>query len=210
MIENLKEKGHAANDASLQLILDFEVAGGEQYYNWHLQSPIWPGASPESPSASVTISDTTLLLESPRIGITPDPAVLNRLLATAGKKGPVAKAALAAVKDIKVPWPAAVDVFERVTVPRYTDLTRDAFPGIDNLDPNCQGALVSLIFNRGAAMNGPRRSEMRAIRDLVPQKDYAGIAQQIRNMKRLWKGTDIERGMNRRREAEADLVLKSQ
>jgi len=199
------------NDASMQLILDFEVAGGEQYYTRHLQSPIWPGAQ-----SGVTIGVGYDLGYNSAAGITEDwgshldPAVLNRLLTTAGKKGPVAKAALAAVKDIKVPWPGAVDVFESVTVPRYTDLTHDAFAGFDNLDPNCQGALVSLIFNRGAAMNGPRRSEMRAIRDLVPKKDYAGIAQQIRNMKRLWKGTDIERGMNRRRDAEADLVLKSQ
>lgn len=198
------------NDDSLQLILDFEVAGGEQYYNRNLQSPIWPGAQ-----SGVTIGVGYDLGYNSAVRITEgwgshlDPAIINRLLDVAGKKGPAAKAARAAVRDIKVPWPAAVDVFEKVTVPRYTDLTRDAFPGFDNLDPNCQGALVSLIFNRGAAMNGPRRSEMRAIRDLVPRKDYAGIAQQIRNMKRLWKGTDIARGMNRRRDAEADLVLKS-
>ena len=75
--------------------------------------------------------------------------------------------------------------------------------------PNCQGALVSLVFNRGASMKGDRRIEMRAIRNLAPQKDYAGIAQQFRKMKRLWIGTDIEKGMSRRRDAEADLVLKS-
>lgn len=51
---------------------------------------------------------------------------------------------------------------------------------------------------------------MRAIRALVPQKDYTGIAEQIRKMKRLWKGTDIENGMNRGREGKADLVLQSQ
>jgi hypothetical protein len=199
------------NNASMQLILDFEVSGGEQFYTRNLQSPIWPGAQ-----SGVTIGVGYDLGYNSSAEITSTwgqglgPAVLARLLATAGKKGLAAKAALPPVKDIKVPWSVAVDVFEKVTVPKYTDLTCQAFPGFDDLDPNCQGALVSLVFNRGASFKGPRRSEMRAIRDLVPRKDYAGIAQQIRNMKRLWKGTDIERGMNRRRDAEADLVLQSQ
>jgi GH24 family phage-related lysozyme (muramidase) len=106
-------------------------------------------------------------------------------------------------------WPGAFAVFQAVTIPKFTAAARDAFPGFDNLDPNCQGALVSLVFNRGASMKGDRRIEMRAIKDLVPHKDYAGIAQQFRQMKRLWMGTDIEKGMSRRRDAEADLVLKS-
>ena len=198
------------NDASLQLILDFEVSGGQQYYDQHLQSPIWPGAA-----SGVTIGVGYDLGYNSSATITSDwgqhldPGVLARLLTTAGKKGPVAKAAVATVKDIKVPWSAALAVFEAVTIPKYTEQAREAFPGFDALDPNCQGALVSLVFNRGASMAGPRRLEMRAIRDLVPQKDYAGIAQQFRNMKRLWRGTDIEKGMDRRRDAEADLVLKS-
>jgi GH24 family phage-related lysozyme (muramidase) len=47
---------------------------------------------------------------------------------------------------------------------------------------------------------------MRAIREMVPRKDYAGIAAQLRAMKKIWRGTDIQRGMERRREAEARLV----
>ena len=50
---------------------------------------------------------------------------------------------------------------------------------------------------------------MREIRALVPHKDYRGIAQQIRSMKRLWQGTEIEAGMARRRDAEADLALSA-
>ena len=33
---------------------------------------------------------------------------------------------------------------------------------------DAQGALVSLVFNRGTSMEGDRRAEMRAIRDAVP------------------------------------------
>lgn len=199
------------NDASLQLILEFEVAGGEEAYNKKLQNPVWPGAA-----SGVTIGVGYDLGYNSVATIRSDwgqqlpQTDLDRLVTTAGKTGPAAKAALPSVKDIKVPWPAAFAVFQAVTIPKFTETARKAFPGFDNLDPNCQGALVSLVFNRGGSMAGPRRTEMRAIRDLVPQKNYAGIAQQLRNMKRIWKGTDIEKGMNRRRDAEADLVLKSQ
>jgi len=199
------------NDASMKLILDFEVGGGEQYYNKQgLKHPIWPGAA-----SGVTIGvgydvgyNSTATIRSDW-GAQLDDATVTRLCSVAGKTGQTAKAALPSVKDIVVPWPAALAVYEAVTIPKFVAQTRTAFPGYDNLDPNCQGALVSLVFNRGGSMKGDRRVEMRAIRDLVPQKDYAGIAQQLRNMKRLWKGTDIEKGMNRRRDAEADLVLKS-
>jgi len=50
---------------------------------------------------------------------------------------------------------------------------------------------------------------MRAIRELVPNKAYEQIAQEIRSMKRLWIGTKNEKGLSRRRDAEADLVLMS-
>ena len=46
---------------------------------------------------------------------------------------------------------------------------------------------------------------MRAIKDLIPEKDYAGIASQLRSMKRLWQGKGLD-GLITRREAEAKLV----
>ena len=82
-----------------------------------------------------------------------------------------------------------------------------AFPGFDELRPNAQAALVSLVFNRGASMIGDGRREMRAIRDRgVPARDYDGIAAEFRAMTRVWQGTEIYNGMRRRRYAEADLV----
>ncbi len=79
------------------------------------------------------------------------------------------------------------------------------FPGIAELPPDAQGALVSLVFNRGTSMEGDRRAEMRAIRDAVPSSDLQEIADQLRSMKRLWinKGLD---GLLRRREEEAKLI----
>ena len=96
-----------------------------------------------------------------------------------------------------------------VTVPKFYNLRKKAFPGLEELPADVQGGLVSLVFNRGTSMEGHRRREMRAIRDLVPQKDVHGIADEIRQMKRIWVGTSIATGMNRRRDAEAALIEES-
>jgi GH24 family phage-related lysozyme (muramidase) len=50
-----------------------------------------------------------------------------------------------------------------------------------------------------------RRREMRAIRDAVSKKDLQAIANQLRAMKRLWVGKNMD-GLLKRRDAEADLV----
>jgi GH24 family phage-related lysozyme (muramidase) len=41
------------------------------------------------------------------------------------------------------------------------------------------------------------------------QKALTFIANQIRNMKRIWAGGSIEKGMSRRRDAEAKLIEES-
>jgi GH24 family phage-related lysozyme (muramidase) len=50
-----------------------------------------------------------------------------------------------------------------------------------------------------------RRREMRAIRDAVADEDLQEIADQLRSMKRLWEGKNLD-GLLTRREAEAQLV----
>ncbi|NJK73161.1 MAG: hypothetical protein HC942_02050 [Microcoleus sp. SU_5_6] len=191
---------------AIELILEFEVGGGREYYNKFLQRPTWPeGASGVTigigydlgyNSSEVFNKDWNKLGDSDQ----------KRLSNCCGFKGETAKNRLASVRDIVVAWELAWEVFNDVTVPKFYDLTREAFPSFDELPADVQGGLVSLVFNRGTSMEGNRRREMRAIRDLVPRKDVGGIANQIRQMKRIWEGTSIARGMNRRREAEADLI----
>ena len=120
--------------------------------------------------------------------------------------GEIAKQRLASVRDIIISWELAWEVFNVVTVPKFYNLTKKAFPGFEELPADVQGGLVSLVFNRGTSMEGDRRREMRAIRDLVPKKDVKGIPDQIRQMKRIWVGTSLEQGIARRRDAEADLI----
>ena len=50
-----------------------------------------------------------------------------------------------------------------------------------------------------------RRKEMRAIRDAVARQDMKDIAAQLRLMKRLWVGKNLD-GLLKRRDAEAELV----
>jgi len=130
---------------------------------------------------------------------------IKRLQSALGKKGEAAHAIANQFRDIKIGGDVALAVFLNVTLPHYTAETLRAFPGLDRLPNLVRGALVSLVFNRGTGMIGPRRAEMRAIRDAVAKGDLKEIARQLRSMKRLWVGQGLD-GLLKRREAEAQLV----
>jgi GH24 family phage-related lysozyme (muramidase) len=127
------------------------------------------------------------------------------LSAVIGFKGPDAETRAGSVSKIQISNDQAQRVFLERSVPSYQAQTLKAFPGVDKLPPDAQGALVSLVYNRGTAMKGDRRTEMRAIRDAVPKGDLREIAKQLRSMKRLWANTG-QGGLVKRREAEAQLV----
>ena len=122
-----------------------------------------------------------------------------------GLKGTSAQAKASSLKTIKIKTSDAETVFLERSVPKYQKLTQQAFPGVDDLPADAQGALFSLVYNRGTSMEGDSRKEMRAIRDAVPNKDLQTIADQLRAMKRLWVGKGLD-GLLKRRDAEADLV----
>jgi GH24 family phage-related lysozyme (muramidase) len=122
-----------------------------------------------------------------------------------GIKGTAAQAKAPSLKTIKIKTSDAEQVFLDRSVPKYQKLTQQAFPGVDDLPADAQGALFSLVYNRGTSMEGDSRKEMRAIRDAVPNGDLQEIADQLRAMKRLWEGKGLD-GLLKRRDAEADLV----
>lgn len=134
-----------------------------------------------------------------------------------GRTGTSARSIASQFKGITLTLAEADEVFTRCTVPRWLILTAKALPGIEKLPEDAAGALVSLCFNRGTEMEGDRRREMRAIRDCLSEvadgaltdidSALRRIAKQIRSMKRLWPlTTDVGKGLQRRREAEAKLV----
>jgi len=130
---------------------------------------------------------------------------VERLKTVVGLNGGAAKMRAPQFGDIKVTRAQAEEVFKKRTLPLHSARTEQAFPGVDQLPPDAQGALVSLVFNRGPGMDGERRREMRAVRDAVANKDLREIARQIRMMKRIWEGQGLD-GLLRRRDAEADLI----
>lgn len=195
--------------AAVQLIVSFEIVS-PAYYNKRLKGPIWPGGA-----SGVTWcigydgghqTQTTILREWAKH------VHRERLAQTAGITGQGAEFALPKFKDIRTEYPLCEEVFSISTLVEYERRTRRAFgeEAYDALHPLAKGALVSLVYNRGASMVGDSRREMKTIRDVcVPALDYQCISTQILAMRRLWRGSTIEAGMNRRREAEAALARQA-
>jgi len=191
--------------AGVALVVAFEVVS-PRYYRAHLLRPIWPGGAS---GATIGIGYDLGHQIAPVIRADWHAHARVEDLATAALiVGEPARAVVIGLRDIETPYPLAEQVFRESTLPRYWQATVRAFPGIEELRPGARDALFSLVYNRGSAMAGSSRVEMRAIRDdCVPAVDYQCIADNILAMRRLWRGTAIEGGMNRRREAEAELVL---
>ena len=194
---------------ALDLIIKHEVGGGEAYYNKALKKPCYPGGA-----SGVTIgvgydlgynSEDQFTADWGKV-LTGD--VFAKLSKCLGSKSSAAKSLIPSVKDIEIPWESALKVFKESTLPRFVKETLKAFPGADELHPDAFGALVSLVFNRGAAVTGKNREEMKNIRGLISSKNYAAIAKEIVSMKRIWVGKGLD-GLLRRRDEEAALVKGS-
>lgn len=97
----------------------------------------------------------------------------------------------------------AKSIFYLYTLGRYAKYVRIIYPKAYQLPPDAQGALLSLVFNRGYSLNGDTRREMKNIQNYIESKNLAKIANEIRSMKRLWPNV---KGLIARRETEAVLV----
>jgi hypothetical protein len=193
---------------SLDLILEFEVGGGENYYNKFLKNPAWPEGQ-----SGVTIGVGYDLGYVNKTEFSEDwkdlpKEIFDRLYKVVGIKGYNAKNLIRGLRDINIPWDLALKVFNNKTVTKFYNLTKQTFPNFDNLPEDAKGGLVSLVFNRGNALEGDRRREMKLVSN-YDQKALSFIANQIRHMKRIWIGGSIEKGMSRRRDAEAKLIEES-
>ena len=102
-------------------------------------------------------------------------------------------------------WDKAIDIFEEKTWAKFSRLAEKIYPDLKYLCDDAYGAVVSIVFNRGASLSGASRVEMKNLINLISSKNYKGIAAEIRKMKRLWVGKGMD-GLIRRREDEALLV----
>ena len=190
-----------SNEAN-DLIVDFEVGGAAEYKRKYIHPERPPGDSgvtigigydlgycDKDDFASdwrdhVSAEDFTALARA--VGLTRDRAA----------------AFLPSVKGLVIPWVSALQVYQLVDMPSFAGQTRRAFPGSDKLHPHCFGALVSLVFNRGASLAGDRRSEMYQIQRAIGAGQPEKVPHLFRQMTRLWPATP---GLVRRRKAEAAL-----
>lgn len=189
------------------LIVHHET-GGKRYYESRLQRPSWPGGA-----SGVTVGIGYDVGYNGRAAVVADWAALpesqrNALASAAGVKGVAAKLRVSALRWIIVPWGVAEEVFVSNTMPRFGKMTAAAFPGVAATHGHVQGALLSIVFNRGASMVGSSRAEMRSMAGAVQGGRVRALPPEIRSMKRLWLGKGLA-GLLTRREDEARLVEKS-
>lgn len=193
----------------LDLIVESEISG-EARYNAKYKNPIWPKSG-----SGITIGIGYDLGFETAAKIEKDwkdylsAADLAKLKAVAGIMGTAARDALknnvGGIKSVSIPYDKAKEVFYVNSMPSYAKQTKSIYPDVAALPPDAQAALLSIVYNRGASLKGDRRVEMKNIVALVSARDLAGIAAQIRSMKRLWTTPDTK-GLVIRREKEAVLV----
>ncbi|WP_174976644.1 MULTISPECIES: lytic transglycosylase domain-containing protein [Burkholderia cepacia complex] len=200
------EGSYYASVAGFHLILDIEG---------YRSTPYVPGGNQDQ-SSGVTIGYGYDLGQQPEATARNDltgfftEAEISRLLTAIGKHGDAARAFIPSFGDIKISEPKALEMAKNVKR-RYAQFTVDAFPGITKLHPHCQGALLSLVYNRGSSLEdkpGQRsRVHMRNIRAAIQNNNLPEVAAQLRAMKALWVGTGAD-GLLTRREKEAVLFEK--
>ena len=186
-------------------VINFE-SGGMFYYNKFLKRVCWPGGA-----SGLTIgigADLGYMTKEEFCTYFEhyfDISSASKLKSVIGLKATKAKNKLSVVRDIELNWSDAIEAFVQWTLPKFWRLANNLWPGLDSLKEEAQIALVSIVFNRGTSTTGTSRAEMRNIKSLVADKDYIGIAQEIRSMKRLWVGKNLD-GLLKRRDVEADMV----
>ena len=193
---------------AIDLIIQHEV-GGRAVYEKRYQKPIWAGGD-----SGLTIGlgydvgyakEADLFADWKGLNLN----FLNALKRFCGVKGPIVKTMMRGeILNVVIPYNIAYEVFVKKSIPKYYAATKKIYPQLDELNEDTRGALVSMVYNRGAKLDGESRKEMKAIVELVAKKDYEGIAEQIEQSKRLWEHKNLD-GLVLRREAEADLIRDS-
>ena len=194
-----------ASQKGLQQLISFEISS-PWFYHRNLKNPVWPGGK-----SGVTIGigydlgyHRASQIEQDWIGQLPDSDV-ERLVAVAGIRGDDAKRALRRLRNVVIPYGNAQQVFYQSSLPKFARDTRRTYPGVERLPADAQAMLLSLVYNRGTALSGWRRREMKAIKRHVKAKRLDRIADELRDMKRLWD-KNLLPGLHKRRDVEADLV----
>jgi hypothetical protein len=192
---------------TLALLLEYEVGGSKAYYEKYLSKFTWPGGA-SGPTIAIGVDCAYYsAAELAEIFSFLPKDQLKQVQGASGKSGASGKeyAIILKAAGIVVTWDKALEIFQKLTWPKFTKLAEKTFPGLADLHPDAYGAIISLVFNRGTSLKGDSRKEMANIKNLIPKKDYKKIAKEFRNMKKIWTGKGLD-GLIERREAEAKLI----
>jgi GH24 family phage-related lysozyme (muramidase) len=197
-----------ASDLIVACEVSSEAAYKREYYR-----PTWPkGASGVTIGIGYDVGYVTPSeLAGDWQGIISE-AELSQLSKACGITKEAAAALASRLQSVSISWDDAIKEYYNETQPRYVGLTEASLPNTKELRPESLGALVSLVYNRGASFSIPeskdpsgRFREMRNIKDHMENKAFARIPGEFRSMKRLWEGQSDMRGLLLRRDAEAAL-----
>ena len=194
---------HGISQDAFDLIVSEEVSS-RKVYERKYQHPEWPGGQS---GVTVGIGFDCGYSSKNEIqdawGDKLPKEMVERLQFASGAKGERARVLTQHLKSqVTVPWDAAIDVFSNRDVPKYLSICEHTLPNFAKLSPDCKGAILSLVYNRGAsfANDGDRYREMRAIKAHMESENFAAIPREFRSMKRLWPNVS---GLVNRREHEA-------
>jgi hypothetical protein len=206
---------------AIDLIIAWEVGGGDReaarpQYDRIYTRPHWPGN--EASGLTIGIGYDLRFQRNnfegdwrARLAALPVADAYERLRGHLGVGG--SRAAERATRDIRIPWDDAIAVYRTRRLPAYIEDARSAFPGVDTMSPNVWGALTSLVYNCGTGTrNKPLKARAYdAIRAAVAARNIRGVADGIRLMKAFHTAAtpNVARGLNRRRDDEAALVLRT-
>jgi GH24 family phage-related lysozyme (muramidase) len=196
------------SEKAVKLIVGFEVSNRDTYQARY-RGVTWPGGK-----SGITIgigydvgyiADVSWLHEDwdGLVG----PLQVTELEMACNKTSLEAKLLLPKLKDVEITWDVACQQFLKRCLPLYVQETLLALPNAQKLSDDCLGALVSLVYNRGASFKniGPRFEQMRAIRLHMVQSEFDMIPDELRKMKEIWQGDSSLKGLIIRRELEARL-----
>lgn len=192
---------------AFDLIVASEVSS-QQAYRSRYENPVWPfGQSGVTIGIGYDIGACTRTFLKEDWGSYLDSSSLEQLTRACGVSGKGAAALVPDLKTVRISWDLALSQYRLETLPRYIGETERALQNTSALGPDCLGALVSLVYNRGASFQdpAPRFSEMRELSGNMSSKKFRSIPQNIRAMERLWKADRRYKGIVIRREAEAAL-----
>lgn len=137
----------------------------------------------------------------------------NRLRSVVGFKGAQARGAAHGLRGIIIPRLAGDRVFSR-TFDRYAAMTLKVFPGLEKYDPDAQGAVVAITYNRGFKFDrDPKtimgREGMNEIRDLIARlASCEELGDAVHAMSQNWEGAGAD-GLHARYFDTAQLIKAS-